>query len=171
MTGENVGCIIYGRVSTTSQELDGQVRELEQEAARRGLTVAARHLEKASATGRIERAEYDRHLRDAVDPPRPWTHLLCWALDRFSREETFTKATQAILDLERLGVRFHSLKEPTLDTPEDGRPNLGRDVLLALLPVIASFESKRSGSASPCERSRKADDGPALDVRPAGRGE
>src|SRR5208282_2294087 len=52
-------------------------------------------------------------------------------------------ATQAILDLEKLGVRFHSLRETTLDTPEDGKPNLGRDVLLALLPVIASFESKR----------------------------
>jgi DNA invertase Pin-like site-specific DNA recombinase len=48
-----------------------------------------------------------------------------------------------ILDLEGLGIRFHSLKEPMLDTPEDGQPNLGRDVLLALLPVIASFESKR----------------------------
>jgi DNA invertase Pin-like site-specific DNA recombinase len=30
-----------------------------------------------------------------------------------------------------------------LDTPEDGQPDLGRDVQLALLPVIASFESKR----------------------------
>ena len=30
-----------------------------------------------------------------------------------------------------------------LDTLEDGKPNLGSDVLLALLPVIASFESKR----------------------------
>jgi len=30
-----------------------------------------------------------------------------------------------------------------LDTPEDGKPNLGRDVLLVLLPVIASFESRR----------------------------
>ncbi len=134
---------LYARVSTTSQELDGQVRELEQGAERRGLPVAARYLEKVSATGRVDRAEYERLLVDAADPGRPWSDLFVWSIDRFSREEMFTKATQAILDLERLGVKFHSLKEPTLDTPDDGVPNLGRDVLLALLPVIAAFESKR----------------------------
>ena len=91
----------------------------------------------------VERAEYERLLRDARAPNRPWGHLLVWSLDRFSREATFTRATQTILDLEAAGVRFHSLKEPTLDTPDDGKPNLGRDVLLALLPVISAFESKR----------------------------
>lgn len=70
-------------------------------------------------------------------------HLQVWALDRFSREETFTKATQTILDLEKLGVQFHALKEPVPVTPEDGKPNLGRLVLLALLPVIAAFGCQR----------------------------
>jgi DNA invertase Pin-like site-specific DNA recombinase len=51
--------------------------------------------------------------------------------------------TDGRLDLEAAGIRFHSLRGPTLDTPEDGRPNRGRDVLLALLPVISAFESKR----------------------------
>ena len=110
---------------------------------RRGWPLIETYREKVTGTGKIERTEYDRLLRDAAAQGRPWNHLLVWALDRFSREATFTKATQAVLDLERLGVAFHSLKEPTLDTPEDGKPNLGRDVLLALLPVIASFESKR----------------------------
>jgi DNA invertase Pin-like site-specific DNA recombinase len=139
------GAAIYARCSTDRQDLEGQVRELEAEAARIGLPVVSRYLEKVSATGRVDRAEYDRLLRDASAPDRPWDSLLVWALDRFSRSEKFTEATAAILDLERLGVRFRSLKEPTLDTPDDGTPNLGRDVLLALLPVISSFESKRRG--------------------------
>ena len=134
---------IYLRVSTEDQDLAGQERELRSEASRRGWEVAAVYSEKISGTGKVERKEYDRLLREAARPGRPWDRLVIWSLDRFSREATFTRATQAILDLEGLGVGFYSLKEPSLETPQDGRPNLGRDVLLALLPVIASFESKR----------------------------
>jgi DNA invertase Pin-like site-specific DNA recombinase len=134
---------LYLRVSTEDQDLAGQERDLRTECTRRGWEVAAVYSEKVSGTGRVERKEYDRLLGDARKPDRPWTHLLVWSLDRFSREETFTKATQAVLDLEKLRVRFHSLRESQLDTPDEGRSNLGRDVLLALLPVVASFESKR----------------------------
>jgi putative DNA-invertase from lambdoid prophage Rac len=137
------GVALYARVSTEDQDLAGQERELRREAERRGWYVVEAYREKVSGTGKVERTEYDRMLREAALSDRRWSHLLVWALDRFSREATFTRATQAVLDLEKLGVGFHSLKEPTLDTPEDGKPNLGRDVLLALLPVIASFESKR----------------------------
>jgi DNA invertase Pin-like site-specific DNA recombinase len=135
--------VIYLRVSTPEQDLAGQERELRAYCATHGWLLEEAFSEKVSATGKLERHEYDRLIREAAQPARSWKHLLVWALDRFSREATFTRATQAILDLERLGVRFHSVKEPMLDTPEDGRPNLGRDVLLALLPVIASFESQR----------------------------
>lgn len=134
---------LYIRVSTEEQDLAGQQRELEADAARSGWTVVERYSEKVTGTGKVERKEYARLISESKAAARPWTHLLVWALDRFSREETFTQATQVVLNLEKAGVRFHSLKEPTLDTPEDGCPNLGRDVLLALLPVIAAFESKR----------------------------
>ncbi len=134
---------IYVRVSTTDQQLDGQIRDLEQEVGRRGLTVTARYLEKVSGTGRLERVEYGRLLRDAASPGRLWSDLWVWSLDRLSREERFTRAVETIWDLEKLGVRFHSLREPLLDTPADGRPNLGREVLLALLPVLSAWESKQ----------------------------
>lgn len=134
---------VYCRVSTPEQDLAGQERELREEVARRGGRVLVLYSEKVSGTGKVVRAAYERLLKDARRADRPWTDLFVWSLDRFSREATFTQATQVILDIEKLGVRFHSLKEPMLETPEDGKPNLGRDVLLALLPVIASFESKR----------------------------
>ena len=134
---------VYSRVSTEGQDLVGQERDLQREVERRGWSLIETYPEKVRGTGKVERTEYDRLLRDAAAEGRPLNHLLVWALDRFSREAMFTKATQAGLDLERRGVAFHSLKEPTLDTPEDGKPNLGRDVLLALLPGVASFESKR----------------------------
>ncbi len=145
LPGANPGSSValYLRVSTEEQDLGGQERELLRESERRGWVVATIYAEKVSGTGKVERREYERLLHDSHAPARSWTHLLVWALDRFSREPTFTQATQVVLDLEKAGIQFHSLKEPTLDTPEDGKPNLGRDVLLALLPVIASFESKR----------------------------
>lgn len=140
---DSVPMAIYVRVSSNRQELAGQERDLREFARLRGWAVTEVYSEKLTATGKLDRAEYDRLLRDAADPGRPWQHLVVWALDRFSRDEMFTKATQAILDLEKLGVRFHSLKEPILDTPEDGKPSFGRDAMLALLPVIAAFESRR----------------------------
>ncbi len=161
---------IYVRVSTEDQDLAGQERELRAEAERRGWDVAEVYREKVSGTGRVDRSEYDRLLRDAASHGRQWSHLLVWALDRFSREAAFTRATQAVLDLERRGVAFHSLKEPTLDTPEDGKPNLGRDVLLALLPVIAAFESKRrSERVSVAMKEIKAGRRPTRSGRPPGR--
>ncbi|MGI0054639.1 MAG: recombinase family protein [Thermoplasmata archaeon] len=134
---------LYARVSSEDQDLGGQERELRAEAERRGWATVAVYAEKVSGTGRAVRAQHDHVLEDARRADRPWKHFLVWSLDRFSRAEKFTEATAEILDLEAAGVQFHSLKESTLDTPEDGKPNLGRDVLLALLPVIASFESKR----------------------------
>lgn len=135
--------VIYARVSTSSQELDGQVRELRQEAQRLGLTVAVEYIEKVTATGRVPRAEYDRLMRELTDPKRPWSTLLVWSLDRFSREEKFTRAVEAVWQVERAGVRFASLREPFLGTPSDGKPTLERELLLALLPVLASWESRR----------------------------
>lgn len=84
---------LYLRVSTEEQDLAGQERELRAYAASRNWSVVETYAEKASGTGRAVRPEYDRLLRDAKSAARPWRHLLVWALDRFSRAETFTKAT------------------------------------------------------------------------------
>jgi len=136
---------LYVRVSTTAQDLTGQRRELETFAHLRGWEVVEIYSERISATGRVERKEYDRLLRDARNPDRPWSHLAVWALDRFSRAERFTQAIDAIFDLEKVGVAFHSMKEPFLDTPTRGERNLGRELLLGICPTIASFESIRRG--------------------------
>ncbi len=133
----------YARVSTTEQELEGQKREIMEYASRLGLNVVREFDEKVSGTGKVDRAQYDRLMREAEDLDRKWSHLIVWALDRFSRADRFTRAIDAVLDLEAKGVAFHSLKEPMLDTPPDGQPNIGREILLAILPVIAKFEAIR----------------------------
>ncbi|HEV2519112.1 MAG TPA: recombinase family protein [Thermoplasmata archaeon] len=134
---------LYLRVSTEDQDLAGQERELRGECARRSWEVVAVYSEKVTGTGRVERKEYERLLVDATRPERPWDHLLVWSLDRWSRDPSFVQAVGSIEGLEALGIRFHSLREPMLDSSEDGTPNMGRDLLRAILPVIASFESRR----------------------------
>jgi DNA invertase Pin-like site-specific DNA recombinase len=135
--------VLYLRVSSEEQDLAGQERDLRAEAERRGWLVVAVYAEKVTGTGRVERDEYERLREDARRPDRPFDRVLVWSLDRWSREPSFVRAVGSIEELEALGVRFHSLREPTLDSPEDGSPSMARDLLRAVLPVISSFESRR----------------------------
>ncbi|HEV2449660.1 MAG TPA: recombinase family protein [Thermoplasmata archaeon] len=135
---------LYLRVSTEDQDLGAQERELREYAGRRGWTVEAVFAEKASATGKIEREAWEQLRKEACLPTtRRFEHVLVWALDRWSRDRSFVKAIGSIEELELLGVGFHSFREPTLDSGEDGSSNLARDLLRGILPTIAAFEAQR----------------------------
>ena len=134
---------IYARVSTADQDLSGQERDLAEYVVRRGWAVGAVYREKVSARGTVEREQFDLLLADARSAARPWTRVLVWSLDRWSRDPSFVKAIGAVEQLEARGIRFHSLKEPVIDSSEDGSPSVARDVLRALLPIVAAFESRR----------------------------
>jgi DNA invertase Pin-like site-specific DNA recombinase len=136
---------LYVRVSTEDQDLAGQERDLMAEAERRGWDVVAIYDEKVSGTGRVERTQYDQLLRDVTRPNRGWSILFVWALDRWSREERFDRAVGAILDLEKAGVSFQSLKEPYLSTPppDDANAAFARNLLLGVTTSVAAFESRR----------------------------
>lgn len=134
---------LYVRVSSEEQDLDGQERDLRAYAQTRGLEVEKAYREKVPAHGLVLRDQYEQVLKDASNPDRGWGHLLVWSLDRWSREERFTRAIATVEDIEAQGVKFHSFKEPMIDSSEDGSPNMGRDLLRAILPIIATFESRR----------------------------
>jgi DNA invertase Pin-like site-specific DNA recombinase len=163
---------LYLRVSTEDQDLAGQELDLQTYAQAQGWTVASAYREKVSGTGRVEREEYDRLLRDAVRPDRGWNTLLVWSLDRFSREERFDRAVGSVLDMEKGGVRFASLREPYLSTPDpqDATAGFARNLLLSVTASVAAFESRRKS-----ERVRvamgeiKAGRRPTRSGRPPGR--
>lgn len=134
---------LYLRVSSEEQDLAGQERDLRAEAERREWSVVSVYAEKVTGTGRLERDEYERLRADARRPDRPFDRVLVWALDRWSRDPSFVRAVGSIEELESFGVGFHSLREPTLDSSEDGSPSMARDLLRAILPVVSSFESRR----------------------------
>ncbi len=141
--GERFTAALYVRVSSEEQDLAGQERDLRTYAQSRGWDVVKVYQEKVSARGLVLRDQYEQVLKDAKAPDRGWDRLLVWSLDRWSREEKFTRAIATIEEIEAHGVRFHSFKEPMIDSSEDGTPNMGRDLLRAILPVIATFESRR----------------------------
>lgn len=135
---------LYLRVSTEDQDLAGQERDLRSYAAARGWPIGAVFAEKTSATGKVARAAWDELQKEAVLPgTRRFERVLVWALDRWSREPSFVKAVGSIENLELLGVRFHSYREPSLDSGDNDAPSMERNLLRAILPTIASFEARR----------------------------
>lgn len=143
---------IYGRVSTTSRELDWQVRELEQEVARRGLPLVERYLEKVSAAGGAQREEYYRLFRDAADPARAYEHLFVWSLDRFSRAERFTQGVEAIWELEKRGSTSTRSESHCSIRPKTASPvSVGKSCSRCFRPSrLGSHADARSGPGSPC---------------------
>lgn len=162
---------IYCRVSSEQQDLRGQERELEQETVRRGWGVAAVYREKVTGTGKAERPEYERLLSESRLAGRRWSHVLVWSLDRWSREERFTRAIDAILELEKGGISFHSLKEPYLDTPTEARGAFDvRGLLLSVTSLVAAFESRRrSERVQVAMDDRRSGRVPTRSGRPIGR--
>lgn len=164
------GVALYLRVSTEEQDLEGQSRELRAYAAARGWTVVESYREKASAAGHVERTMYRRLLVDAGDPGREWSHVLVWALDRWSREPSFVKAVGSIEELEAQGISWHSFKEPQLDTGSGDAANLTRDLLRGILSTIATFEARRRSDRTRVSMQEiKSGRRPTRSGRPVGR--
>jgi DNA invertase Pin-like site-specific DNA recombinase len=136
---------IYARVSTNGkngngrgeQDTDNQLLALREWCDKSGHEVVAEYVErKSGGKGADKRTELGRLLDDAHQ--RRFDVVLCWALDRFSREGMIP----TIGYLQRLaaaGVGFHSYTEPMLSTDNE----LIRDIVLAVMSSLAKQERLR----------------------------
>ena len=125
-------CALYVRVSTADQSLDNQRPDLLRVAGARDLNVLDVFEEKVSATK--ARPEYERMMLAAHQGR--FSHLIIWALDRLGR--SLTGNVEALLKLERCGVRVISAQEPWLDTSGPVR-----DLLVSIFSWVASQERQR----------------------------
>jgi DNA invertase Pin-like site-specific DNA recombinase len=130
-------CAIWARVSTDEQDAGNQLAELRQWADRRGLEVVTEYVLDGASAWKGEQRE---HLAQALADARLGRYdvLLCWALDRLSRE-----GVEATLGLLR---RFHaagapvwSLREPWTETAD---PSMA-ELLAAIYAWMAKAESAR----------------------------
>jgi DNA invertase Pin-like site-specific DNA recombinase len=102
-----------------------------------GHAIVREYVERVSGgKGKDKRTEFARMLDDAHK--RQFDIVLCWALDRFSREGM----VPTIGHLQRLaaaGVGFHSYTEPMLSTDNE----MIRDIVLAVMASLAKQERLR----------------------------
>ena len=130
---------IYARVSTEDrgQDPENQLAQLRAWCAAAGHTIVAEYIDHASgAKGAAGRKQFAAMLDDAHR--RRFDLVLCWALDRLSREGM----VPTIGYLQRLaaaGVAFHSYTEPLLSTDNE----MVRDIVLAVMSSLAKLERAR----------------------------
>ena len=119
------------------QDTDNQLLALREWCDRSGHEVVEEYVErKSGGKGADKRTELAKLLDDAHQ--RRFDIVLCWALDRFSREGMIP----TIGYLQRLaaaGVGFHSYTEPMLSTDNE----LIRDIVLAVMSSLAKQERLR----------------------------
>jgi len=121
---------LYARVSTVQQTAENQLPELKALALARGFKKISIYREEESAVKRRPVfAEMIDHARRGEHPA-----IVVWSLDRVHRNMGALVAQ--LEELDRLGVRLLSVREPWLDT---GDPMMRR-LLIAIFGWIAEYE-------------------------------
>ncbi len=120
---------IYMRVSTEEQTYDNQRPDILRVAAFHQLEIAAEWKERVSA-GK-NRPQFNDMMRSAR--AKEFDVLLLWAIDRLGR--SMVGNLNCMLELDRLGIRVLSHREPWLDTGGPVRP-----LLIAIFSWVAEQE-------------------------------
>ena len=128
---------IWARVSTEDQETSNQLDELRQWAARRGFTVVTEYvLNGTSAWNGGQREALNAALADARIGK--WDVLLCWSLDRLSREG-IEITLGWMRRFHEAGAPIWSLQESWTETSD---PHV-RELIAAIMAWLARMESQR----------------------------
>jgi DNA invertase Pin-like site-specific DNA recombinase len=124
-------CAIYTRVSTTDQNRELQIRELQQYANRQGWAIVETYQDVISGA-KVNRPDLNRLMLDAR--VGKFDCLLVWKLDRFGR--SLVDCLNNIGALEENRIRFISVTQG-LDTDQQ---NPASRLLLHVLGAAAEFE-------------------------------
>ena len=151
----------YLRVSSNDQSTDNQRPALEQFCQGRGWEITAIYRENESAWKQGHQRELARLLNDVRSGKRKYDVVLCWALDRLSRQ-----GAASILNLVNTfkahGCRVISLQESWTELPGE----LG-EVLFAIAGWVARMESQRRSERTRAGLARAVKEGKRLG-RPKG---
>jgi putative DNA-invertase from lambdoid prophage Rac len=128
----------YLRVSTTQQDVSNQLPAIEAWCESRGYELAEVYQESESAWRNGHQHELSRLLSDIRGGKRRYEVLLCWALDRLSRQG-IGPLLQLINTFELYGCHVISITE-SWTQPEAGPM---REMFIAISAWAAKFESDR----------------------------
>lgn len=128
--------VAYRRVSKGGQDPENQRADIERIVAARGLPpIVADYVETVSGAASSQ-PEFERLLDGAR--AGHFDVVVVWALDRIGR--SMHRTIGAVVELDRLGVRVISVREPWLDTAGPVR-----HLLLAIFAWVAEQERRRLG--------------------------
>jgi DNA invertase Pin-like site-specific DNA recombinase len=139
--------VAYVRVSTDEQTVENQLPDLQRLADARGLKLTKTYAENLSAVK--HRPEFESMLK-AAHAGKIGT-IVVWALDRLHR--SMVGSMHTVLELDRLGVRVISVREPWLDTSGPVR-----SLLIAVFGWVAEQERVRISERTKAglDRARRA---------------
>lgn len=132
MTTQSATTAIYLRVSSSLQTTKCQRPDIDRVVKANGYNVVETYSEEMSAAK--YRPEFEHMMIDAR--AGKFTVLVIWALDRFGR--SMAGNIRDVIELDKLGVRIVSVKEPWLNT--DGPV---RELLVAIFSWVAQQERDR----------------------------
>lgn len=128
---------LYMRVSTKDkgQDTENQAIQLKKFCSVSNHEIVAEYIDKASASGKVERDEFKQLLESASK--REFDLVLFWSLDRFSREGA-RETLNYLQMLTDYGVAYKSYTEQYLDTC-----GMFKDAVISILATIAKQERIR----------------------------
>ena len=151
---------LYLRVSSGEQTTENQRQQLESYARSRGWIIAGTYTEQESAWRSGHQKELGK-LRKELRNGSRYDILLCWALDRLSRQGA-ASILNLVATLKVYDCRVISLQEPWTEMPGE----LG-EVLYAIAGWVAKMESERRSERTKAGLSRAVANGKCLG-RPKG---
>jgi putative DNA-invertase from lambdoid prophage Rac len=127
--------VIYLRVSTADQVVDNQLPALQRWIQDRGHELVEVYSENESAWRAGHQRELARLFSDL--PRRKVDIILCWSLDRLSREGV-ARVFELVRKFRQYGVQLVSYSEPWLEQSGEMA-----ELLYAIAAWVAEFESRR----------------------------
>lgn len=135
---------IYGRVSTSAQDTNLQMREVRQFVQRRGWQIAEEYTDKGISGSKEKRPALDKLMADAKR--RRFDAVVVYRYDRFAR--SLRHLVNALEEFRALGIEFVSIHEGVDTSTPNGR------LVFGIFASIAEFERElirarvRSGLAA-----------------------
>jgi DNA invertase Pin-like site-specific DNA recombinase len=130
--GNYVRTVIYARVSTTDQNCESQLKELQEYISRRGWEIAGEYVDTGFSGAKASRPALDRLMADAAK--HKFGCVAVYKIDRFGR--SVLHLNQQLAALNSYGVRFIAISQG-LDTDES---NPASRLMLQILASVAEFE-------------------------------
>src|SRR3984957_8322659 len=127
---ETMKAAIYGRVSTTAQDTNLQMREVRQFVQRRGWQIAEEYIDKGISGSREKRPALDKLMSEAKR--RRFDAVVVYRYDRFAR--SLRHLVNALEEFRALGIEFVSIHEGVDTSTPNGR------LVFGIFASIAEFE-------------------------------